>query len=100
MSVLLFGGGAENAAKTACVRGHEFTPENTYDARGKRECRACHRGRQRRYRAEKWTPPPTAVPGEIPGATRANAPTVNSSRSAAYDAVRGAERPVRPVEAP
>jgi hypothetical protein len=30
--------------KTACLRGHEFTPENTrVDKRGKRSCRACYR---------------------------------------------------------
>lgn len=32
---------AWNAAKTHCVHGHEFTPENTYMHRGKRHCRAC-----------------------------------------------------------
>jgi hypothetical protein len=36
------GSGNQNANKTHCVRGHEFTPENTY-ARGDggRDCRAC-----------------------------------------------------------
>lgn len=30
--------------KTHCIRGHEFTPENTYRTRkGGRVCRACHR---------------------------------------------------------
>ena len=30
--------------KTHCIRGHEFTPENTYtDVRGARICRACKR---------------------------------------------------------
>lgn len=36
---------AVNARKTHCVRGHEFTPENTKvrrDGRG-RQCRACNR---------------------------------------------------------
>jgi len=34
---------AINARKTHCVRGHEFTPENTYiqPATGKRRCRTC-----------------------------------------------------------
>lgn len=34
-----------NAAKTHCVRGHEFTPENTYRRPGSewRECRTCRR---------------------------------------------------------
>jgi hypothetical protein len=32
-----------NAAKTACSRGHAFTPENTYVSRGGRYCRTCRR---------------------------------------------------------
>lgn len=37
---------AINAAKTHCVRGHEFTAENTYvPARGGRQCRECVRVR-------------------------------------------------------
>lgn len=33
---------AANAAKTHCVHGHEFDPENTYvDPRGARHCRKC-----------------------------------------------------------
>lgn len=37
---------AENARKTHCKRGHEFTEENTYlgYAHGGRACRACMRG--------------------------------------------------------
>jgi hypothetical protein len=31
----------QNARKTHCKRGHEFTPENTYVSVGKRGCRAC-----------------------------------------------------------
>lgn len=37
---------AENARKTHCIRGHEFTPENTYtppSRPGVRNCRACRR---------------------------------------------------------
>lgn len=37
-------GGGENhrnARKTHCDNGHEFTPENTYEWRGQRHCRAC-----------------------------------------------------------
>lgn len=49
---------AINAAKTHCVRNHEFTPENTYVyADGRRACRKCIRDRarirMRRVRAEK-----------------------------------------------
>ena len=32
---------AQNARKTHCKHGHEFTPENTYHYRTGRECRAC-----------------------------------------------------------
>lgn len=35
---------ARKAAQTHCVKGHEFTPENTYRRpEGERECRACRR---------------------------------------------------------
>lgn len=52
---------ADNAAnqrdayKTHCIRGHEYTPENTYlrtGGNGKRECKTCHRDRQRGYHAK------------------------------------------------
>jgi hypothetical protein len=34
----------QNKAKTHCLRGHEFTPENTYvTKKGQRYCRACAR---------------------------------------------------------
>jgi len=32
---------AVHAAKTHCVNGHEFTPENTYEWRGTRNCKVC-----------------------------------------------------------
>lgn len=40
---------ASRAKQTHCVRGHEFTPENTYihKSRGVRICRTCHRTRNR-----------------------------------------------------
>lgn len=38
------GPSAQNARRTHCGRGHEFTPANTrIDKRGKRLCRACNR---------------------------------------------------------
>jgi len=40
------------AYKTACTRGHEYTPENTrYNSAGARACRECDRWRCRRRRA-------------------------------------------------
>jgi hypothetical protein len=35
---------AQNAGKTHCLRGHEFTPENTYlqQPKGWRQCRTCY----------------------------------------------------------
>ena len=40
---------AVNAAKTHCLLGHEFTPENTASYRGERVCRICYRARNRKY---------------------------------------------------
>lgn len=46
---------AIRARQTECIRGHEFTPENTRIKNGYRNCRACHRAdqflRNRRNRA-------------------------------------------------
>jgi hypothetical protein len=44
-----------NAAKTHCMRGHEFTPENTYvkPSTGMRRCRTCHNAKQRERKAKK-----------------------------------------------
>jgi hypothetical protein len=40
---------AINALKTHCIRGHEFTAENTYvTRRGTRTCRECRRTRRRK----------------------------------------------------
>ena len=38
---------ALNVGKTHCHRGHEFTPENTYEWNGGRSCRTCARERDR-----------------------------------------------------
>ena len=39
-----FSPSAQNARKTHCKRGHEFTPQNTYVGRGsERKCRVCIR---------------------------------------------------------
>lgn len=44
------GASARNAAKTHCVHGHPYTPENTYiNFRGSRECRICRATRAARY---------------------------------------------------
>lgn len=40
-----------NAAKTHCIHGHKFTPENTYNYRGHRHCRACRSERDSALRA-------------------------------------------------
>jgi hypothetical protein len=42
----------QNARKTHCKRGHEFTPENTTVCNGSRYCRACMRRRYRESRAK------------------------------------------------
>jgi hypothetical protein len=48
------GPAAQNARKTHCVAGHEFTEQNTHIRKeGHRECRACARDRARRYRSSK-----------------------------------------------
>lgn len=45
---------ARNAAKTHCVHGHEFTPENTgRDRRGMRHCITCRREADRRRRVRR-----------------------------------------------
>lgn len=46
---------AANLAKTHCVNGHEFTPENTYERRdrGGRECRTCRNDAAYRYLARR-----------------------------------------------
>jgi hypothetical protein len=37
--------GETNRTKTHCPQGHEYTPENTYEWRGRRFCRTCRGGR-------------------------------------------------------
>lgn len=39
--------------RTHCVRGHEFTPENTRIYRDERYCRTCSRERMRDIRAQR-----------------------------------------------
>jgi hypothetical protein len=41
---------AINARKTHCVRGHEFTPENTVPNGTGRKCRTCHNAQKRNSR--------------------------------------------------
>jgi hypothetical protein len=42
-----------NAAKTHCLSGHAFTPENTYVGRGHRKCQTCQRAWNAAYRARR-----------------------------------------------
>lgn len=51
-----------NINKTHCIRGHEFTPENTYiTPRGTRNCKECRRTnqRERRHGSQDHTRTPT-----------------------------------------
>ena len=38
-----------NAKKTHCIRGHEFTPENTYLNQSKRRCKICDQEYHKKY---------------------------------------------------
>lgn len=38
---------SKNARKTHCIRGHEFTPDNTYTRGSRRECQECRRAADR-----------------------------------------------------
>jgi hypothetical protein len=42
---------AQNAVKTHCVQGHEYTTENTYRHKRGRECRICGKARKDKFRA-------------------------------------------------
>lgn len=43
----------KHRALTHCKRGHEFTPENTYNYDGKRVCRECSNAKGRAWRAKR-----------------------------------------------
>lgn len=45
---------SENAARTHCVNGHPFSPENTRRRKGRRECLACVRARDRVYARDRY----------------------------------------------
>jgi hypothetical protein len=53
---------ARNAAKTHCIHGHPFTPENTYTTGGRRRCKTCHRATMAAYNARARTPGATPRP--------------------------------------
>ena len=46
-------GGARQRAKTRCPRGHPYDEQNTYVWKGGRNCRVCHRDRNRQYQARR-----------------------------------------------
>lgn len=48
---------ARNARKTHCIRGHEFTPENTIRTKRQRICRICVNRLHREYRARQKAKP-------------------------------------------
>jgi hypothetical protein len=45
------------ARRTACNKGHDYTPENTRMGTNGRECRVCHADREREYRKRRRLPP-------------------------------------------
>jgi hypothetical protein len=48
------GHGRNNAGKTHCPQGHEYSPENTYvDSNGHRWCRVCSREHSAAYQRRK-----------------------------------------------
>lgn len=47
--------GRKMAAENKCARGHEMNRYNTYEHKGKKFCRECHRQRQASYRGVKRT---------------------------------------------
>ncbi len=51
-----FGPWAVNKRKTACLRGHDFTADNTYvNQKGERHCRTCQRAHRAAYKRRKRT---------------------------------------------
>lgn len=60
------GATAINARKTHCKRGHEFTPENTYEHPLGRNCRTCLRSNARELRARSHAGMPANHPSETP----------------------------------
>lgn len=99
-----------NAAKTSCPRGHLYQPPNLYvNPAGWRECRACHRLRQRQYAARKAREvvttstariaPDLAQKGGHAGDGALESEVIGSSSPGGnYDAVGVLGRPADPAE--
>ena len=59
-----------------CRRGHEFTPENTYEWRGRRQCRACI---QLRYKSAAAATPTSSTPPPRTPAPALDSPSATTS---------------------
>lgn len=87
---------AAHEAKTHCVNGHEFTPENTrITPQGWRVCRDCKRDAYWRNRSAVVHPPCVGCGGTIPPTRRSGASFCGND---CYDQYRW-HRPVLTVEA-
>lgn len=57
------GNAGENMrSKTHCPKGHPYDEENTYQYRGRRTCRACHKAWQKRVNDRRYSKQRASVP--------------------------------------